>query len=109
MTVRPLTPRGFVLADVLMGTVLVTALGGVLATSAVYTHRAAAHTAHARAATAAAEAALASLATGRPAPPDVRIEPLAGRSPVAGHHWARVTAADHGHPVTLIGLVPGDR
>ena len=100
----------FVMVDAVIALAIALALAGTLATSAVWSRRAADHTADLRAASAAAEAALVELARGRPAPAGtVRVDPLVtAERPVPGHTWVRVTAAVHGRSVSLVGLAKGD-
>ena len=105
---RQVARRGFVMADVLIALAVVLLLAGLLATSAVWSRRAADRAADARAATATAEAALVGLAQGRPAPADVRVQPLSAGPPVPGHRWVCVTVAVHGRSVALVGLARGD-
>ena len=100
--------RGFLGIDTLLALLIALTLAGLMATSAVWSHRAADHAADARAATAAAEAALIDLAQGRPPPADVRVQPLSAGPPVPGHRWVCVTVAVHGRSVALVGLARGD-
>jgi Tfp pilus assembly protein PilX len=101
--------RGLVAVDTLLAVLIALTLAGLMATSAVWSRRAADHAADARAATAAAEAALIDLAQGRQPPADVRVQPLSAEPPVPGHRWVRVTAAVHGRSVALVGLARGDQ
>jgi type II secretory pathway pseudopilin PulG len=103
--------RGFFVADVVVGLILLAVVGVAVATVCRWQSRAAKQLGDQRAATRAAEYALIELHQGRPAPAQlgepavVRVEPASGGGAVLdGYQWVRVTATCDGRSITLLGL-----
>jgi hypothetical protein len=103
--------RGFLVADAVIGLILLTVVGLAVATVCRWQSHAAKQLADERAATRAAEYALIELHQGHPVPAQlgepvvVRVEPASGGgAAMGGYQWVRVTATCDGRSVALVGL-----
>jgi type II secretory pathway pseudopilin PulG len=101
--------RGFLMADVILGMLLIGLILGLMTSTMSMWHRSSVRLLHERRATAEAERALTLLRAGQSSATDAAaillIEPLSGDAP-QGLRWTRVTASVEGRSASLIGLLP---